>query len=344
MPHTPLQLTSYSLIVAGLIGVALFAYTKMHHIDNNNMRMTSSALMILGVLGIVVLYYTIRTTEGFSSVQDFQMIGNNLTGFFSRPSFSSNLDPNNLNMRFDPNMTGGYIRGSPNTSAHALASDNKAAHPMSEHAKENFEYIDGDGSKNEQSQYKGVNTDFASIVDEVEQQHQKTASYQSKFNSSLDNKNKALDYTLPSELLPVPDMRQSLVKDPSDPSNFIYDRTVFAPLKSRNRNYADRVRGDLDIAPLNNGWFNVAALPSVDLAKGYLGNSTDIGEQQEIQDIVYSRGRNQSNPDDDEKLKSFSAAKTRDMMMPSLKYATHPELAHGSLKSTPWGAVRSFEM
>jgi len=59
------------------------------------------------------------------------------------------------------------------------------------------------------------------------------------------------EYTDPKQLLPVPDMKKALARDPSDPNTFMYDRYIFAPLKRRYGQVGvDFIRGDLAIPQL----------------------------------------------------------------------------------------------
>jgi len=48
----------------------------------------------------------------------------------------------------------------------------------------------------------------------------------------------------------------------------VYNRFMFANQKSRLRAQGDPIRGDLPIVPCNNGWFNVAVNPNLDLQEG----------------------------------------------------------------------------
>jgi hypothetical protein len=104
----------------------------------------------------------------------------------------------------------------------------------------------------------------------------------------------------------------------------MYDRTIFAPLKTRNHNAPDRIRGDLDIAPIKTGWFDVAAVPSTDLAKGYFGQYNDIQEFQDIQDVIYSKAQNGTSQNSG-KLSSALNNINHQLTTPSLKYARPPK-------------------
>jgi hypothetical protein len=196
------------------------------------------------------------------------------------------------------------------------------------------------------SDYNVIDSDFAHLASDGTFQATKMQSSAQKYKASLSNKNPdTLKYTTPQELLPAPDMRQPLMRDPSDPSNFMYDRTLFAPLKKRNRNEADRIRGDLDIEPVKTGWFDIATIPTVDLVKGYFGYYNDITQYQDIQDIAYTRQQREATGgdagDSTRKLTATMTAVNQDMMRPSLKYATPPKLDFGPMEesyknSNPW--------
>ena len=302
----------------------------------------------------------------------------------ARSSFNSNLDPRNMNMRFDPNVYGGYIKGAA-TPVDNLASYNQIPvetkgvkegfdlvvpniSDQTQGAVYNGQYIAGmndaasyvtrpdssyesinvgqsiSGTSN--SDYGSIGGDFASLAGAGTFQAAKQANATQKYKMSLDNRAPdTLKYTTPQELLPAPDMRQPLMRDPSDPSNFMYDRTLFAPLKKRNLNEADRFRGDLDIQPIKTGWFDIATVPHVDLVKGYMGYYNDITEYQDIQDIAYSRQQSDAQGEDNsantQKMTAVMSAINQDMMKPSLKYATAPVLNYGPLEGSytrdnPW--------
>lgn len=319
----------------------------------------------------------------------------------ARPSFNSNLDPNNPNMRFDSNVYGGFINGdSPNidnlasynkTSSDAL---NSQVYQQQQRSREGFapkmravvqpSYVDnsqnpsmgrnvgtvdaaqyvtyadtdyeGLGADNPQGNsrtknaggYGTIANDFASLGNDGTFQATKMNSAAATYKASLNNNYNpnTLKYTVPQDLLPAPDMRQPLARDPSDPSNFMYDRTVFAPLKKRNHNEADRIRGDLDIEPVKTGWFDIATVPKIDLVKGYLQYSSDIQEYQDLQDISYQRSREQALGQDTTEsttaLANLTGMITKDMIKPKLAYATEPTLQMPT--GNAWGQKRSFAL
>ena len=91
------------------------------------------------------------------------------------------------------------------------------------------------------------------------------------------------------DLLPIPDMKYSATVDPTNPENFIYDRTIFAPLKRRYGNAVDFIRGDIDVKPEYRSWFDVRAPSTVDVVKGYFDSYIDIQQNTAIRDSVFER-------------------------------------------------------
>lgn len=100
----------------------------------------------------------------------------------------------------------------------------------------------------------------------------------------------AQSYMDPQALLPVPDMKRAMAKDPSDPNTFMYDRYLFAPLKRRYGNVGvDHVRGDLHIPQLRMGWFDPAPVAKQDLVSGYFSDFLDIQQTTAIKDSIFER-------------------------------------------------------
>jgi len=96
----------------------------------------------------------------------------------------------------------------------------------------------------------------------------------------------------PQQLLPKTDLRHAgAYKDPSDPSNYMYDRTLFAPLKRRNGNIGtDFVRGDIYIAPAKFGWFDTPSNPGTDLNPGFFNlNYPSFQQNISEQETSFSR-------------------------------------------------------
>jgi len=84
---------------------------------------------------------------------------------------------------------------------------------------------------------------------------------------------------------------ESKFKDPTDPSNYMYDRTLFAPLKRRNGGVGtDYIRGDVYVAPNKFGWFDVPSNPGTDLNPGFFNlNYPSFEQSVENQDLEVSR-------------------------------------------------------
>jgi len=318
-------------------------------------------LSVLIVVGLILYMYS-NKKEKYENIFFNKDLNSDM---YQRPTFSSNLDPTNLNLRYDPYVYGGYIKGNSPQDSGVLASTNQPSYPQ--RSKEGFDYLSnvthesGSGVQtgNSSSDYdidvyktssnpmslsarnvQNNDTDYENYADMVEIPKRSKDAYMNSIE-----KRDTLKYTLPKDLLPVPDMRSSMTRDPSDPSNFMYDRTLTAPLKKRNRNESDRIRGDLDIAPIKTGWFDVATVPSVDIIKGYFGVYNDIQETQELQDIIYDRSGDQKLQTADGHSDTVFNAKMsileKEFAKPKLAYATPPNLSFGPLnkqykENNPW--------
>ncbi len=91
------------------------------------------------------------------------------------------------------------------------------------------------------------------------------------------------------DLMPVPDMRYTTGLDPTDPDNFMYDRTIFGRLKRRYGNGVDFFRGDLDIKPEQRGWFDLQPPTETDVVTGYFDRYIDIQQETAIRDASFTR-------------------------------------------------------
>jgi hypothetical protein len=92
------------------------------------------------------------------------------------------------------------------------------------------------------------------------------------------------------DIMPTPDMRYAAGLDPTDPNNFIYERTLFAPLKRRNYGDVDYFRGDLEIAPIKRGYFDVRSVGDKDVVQGYFSSGyTDIQQRATLNDSIFER-------------------------------------------------------
>jgi len=87
-----------------------------------------------------------------------------------------------------------------------------------------------------------------------------------------------------------PDMKYSSGLDPTNPNNFMYNRTIFAPLKRRYGNEVDWIRGDIDVTPEYRGWFDVRPPASNDVVQGYIASGyQDIEQETALRDSVFQR-------------------------------------------------------
>ena len=194
------------------------------------------------------------------------------------------------------------------------------------------------------SDFERVKGEFAYLgmdANTVEGQENSRKNWEQKYSQTMTSeKPNTLDYTSPKDLLPVPDLRAPLMRDPSDPENFMYTRTLFAPLKTRNHNEGDRIRGDLNIQPVKTGWFDIATVPSIDLIKGYFGYYNDISEYTDVQDAIYQKDRDLSaDPkralQTQSALQNISNLNSKAMMSPNLAYGS----ATDSFDSLKFGSV-----
>jgi len=89
--------------------------------------------------------------------------------------------------------------------------------------------------------------------------------------------------------LPVGDMT-TLNSLGAEDQPIVYDRFMFANLNSNLRSQGDPIRGDLAIAPNNNGWFNVSVNPNVDLQQGAMNVMGGINNEttQQLADLIYT--------------------------------------------------------
>jgi len=92
------------------------------------------------------------------------------------------------------------------------------------------------------------------------------------------------------DIMPTPDMRYSANLDPTDPNNFIYERTLFAPLKRRRYGDVDFFRGDLEIEPIKRGYFDIRSVGDKDVVRGYFASGfTDIQQAATVRDSIFER-------------------------------------------------------
>lgn len=82
-----------------------------------------------------------------------------------------------------------------------------------------------------------------------------------------------LNYNETSDMLPVQNMGAMGVNALGEASvqPIVYDRYMYANQRSRLQSVGvDRLRGDIAITPINQGWFSPSANPNIDLAGGAL--------------------------------------------------------------------------
>ena len=91
------------------------------------------------------------------------------------------------------------------------------------------------------------------------------------------------------DLMPVPDMRHTTGMDPTDPSNFMYNRTIFGKLKRRYGNNVDFFRGDIDIKPEYRGWYDIRPPTEADVVKGYFSQYQDVQQETDVRDSNFMR-------------------------------------------------------
>jgi hypothetical protein len=97
------------------------------------------------------------------------------------------------------------------------------------------------------------------------------------------------EYQETEELMPTPDMKGVITVDPTDPKNFMYDRTIFSQLKRRYGNGVDFFRGDLQIPQEQRGWFDLMPAAQTDIVTGYFDNYIDIQQTTYIKDAEFER-------------------------------------------------------
>ena len=88
-------------------------------------------------------------------------------------------------------------------------------------------------------------------------------------------------------MLPLADIVNTST-DPTQPENFMYTRTVFAPLKRQYGNGVDFIRGDVPITYQAHGWFDVRPPTDKDIVTGYFDKYIDIQQQTALKDYQFS--------------------------------------------------------
>jgi hypothetical protein len=89
-------------------------------------------------------------------------------------------------------------------------------------------------------------------------------------------------------VLPLGDINQ-LSMDPTDPNNFLADRTIFSKLKRQYGNQVDFIRGDIDVTQEYRGWFDVRPATEKDIVTGYFDRYLDIQQYTALRDAQFTR-------------------------------------------------------
>ena len=213
---------------------------------------------------------TTHSIEGYQDIFYAKDYAND--NWVSRPNFRASLDPRFDDSRYAGNIVGGFpgmsVQGAPVTPVESLVNVESGAPSYASMGGSNGAYADPRLPEGGLSTSQ-VNTILAEKFGRTDSQKQ---------------------YMEPKELLPVPDMKKALARDPSDPNTFMYDRYLFAPLKRRYGNvYVDYIRGDLAIPQLRTGWFDVPPVAAQDLSEGYFADYLDIQQSTNIRDSLWER-------------------------------------------------------
>jgi len=99
-------------------------------------------------------------------------------------------------------------------------------------------------------------------------------------------------YNPSDSILPMADTSSSGL-DPSD-QPIIYDRYIVSNRTSRLRAQADKIRGDIPIAPDQSNWFQVSVKPNIDLEAGAMNIMGGINNEtaNKLADLIYSSSGN----------------------------------------------------
>ncbi len=259
----------------------------------------SKVLVIAAVATAGVLVYKSqkkkKITEPYKDVFMAKDIPND--EFIARPNFEAQLAP-----RFDPMRNGMY-----NKLNGYLPNISQQASPVNPLGNGSFPVNAGtvdyaamgnsaeiaeasaDCAFAKLKKYDAVNPTQNSGGSQVSEKFSMNFSGSNGLKKSSPAQPNALEYLNPQDMLPEPDLTSVLSKNPVDPDVFMYDRTLFAPLKRRNINNVDFIRGDIPIAMVKRGYFDVAANPNLDLIQSNLFISPDLESKVEMQDLVYTR-------------------------------------------------------
>lgn len=194
----------------------------------------------------------------------------------ARPTYVTNLTP-----RFDPFRNAGVNRGSEPTylSQTAMGSyihDNpdpvilNRNNPKNDSGTENFSEKIKISSNNNNKMSQFMMEPIDAPVDLSTHDFSRVGAMDNDRRAPKETKESFRpDLSYAGASLPKPGIENKF-KDPTDPTNFMYDRTLFAPLKRRyGAVQTDFIRGDVYVAPTRFGWFDVPSNPGTDLNPGF---------------------------------------------------------------------------
>jgi len=218
-------------------------------------------LIIILLILIYIIFINFNNKETFNNKENF-----NDSVILARPNYTSLLTP-----RFDSHINSGVIRGT-SPPLNQTAVHMYPLTPSVEQNRENFyEKIKKIYYINNKMSY----NDILEPIDEpVALQNNKLSDLaNSVAGVTLKNKketnNNRPDLSYQGAELPKLGI-DNQYKDPTNPSNYMYDRTLFAPLKRRYAGVqTDYIRGDVYVAPNRFGWFDVPSNPGTDLNPGF---------------------------------------------------------------------------
>lgn len=170
--------------------------------------------------------------------------------FFSTPSFDSTLSPRFDNVGYGAHIS--YNYNQLNHDTHAAP-----AHPL----------------------------DYGNMVKGKEKSIEPYIAEKSlmKPNYSEGNYNSLAggDLMVTSDLFPVQNMSSlnSVDKNGLPTQCVFFERIIHSNRNNRRRSQGDPIRGDLPIAPINNGWFNTSANPVDDLQQGAMNVIGGMGSE-----------------------------------------------------------------
>lgn len=270
------------------------------------MQMDRQLLIVL-LVGLVVVFIMCSCSKedkemyvnGAYNPQTLASVKN--TALFAQPDFKAQLSP-----RFDGVSSAGTIYGNPapiQSQASWITPVSQMGGPtfaeLQKQMPQGFAEPMKDAPTFQQMQqanpqgFSAPTTSFAQMGGNIPQ---KAAAdqYQTENNISSNQVAHMIGSGTPtyqetSELMPTPDMKGTITVDPTDPKNFMYDRTIFSQLKRRYGNGVDFFRGDLQIPQEQRGWFDIMPAAQTDIVTGYFDNYIDIQQTTYIKDAEFER-------------------------------------------------------